>query len=1004
MILLLGIAGISLTANAISWWNGRRISQVQEQIDALEEDLAQIHAADARVRHELIANYVQALESYVDQEIDSRNGIATELTACHAKANGILEKRFGSREQDSFLQIVLELELALSRINAERAYLNLLKKTLSSVIKGDHADIPSPAALQLPNDFPREGGLVHFDGEVPSQLHGYRLKVKDWSSELDGRALLFGVDHKKKIANVSATGAALLEANLIDGGGAMQAKVVHRDREGVQLKYLEAPLILPYRSSQDYGWLTPEMNAEVYPETWSLQDITRMNSERPLRVRAHPRVGGSQKYWSPILLSVSEALLPNLVKAIERISNAAQNVPWRIHLMDSGQIGFSLGIVTLVTTPDSKQQAFSLDDVLFEEPDPHISVRFHAEISAFVPGSADDSEADRSQFNRFVEAIHAELSSQKLMLLQRQTALRLRKLSLIYQDQQEHLQTAGSCGFLPGEIHNGGRIVIGTITEVTLPAWVDQAVAAGGDSRLRAVGHAVGWDVRRVSWIDRKLGICRLELDVPVEATQREINPFKLSRLELAGEGSQQQTLSKALEYAILGKFTSARVHSTLFGLSGDPIKNRNRGRASVERLLDSDEPVVAVWGPPGTGKTTLLVKWLASLFKPGQEQSWPSVLIASPTHVAVTKLVTDLLIKVGRLSEETVRYGSAERIEGSALESVWNSRLLEVLNREPSDNDQNQESRLRWDKLLKTREGRESAARWLLGPRHIHAATCVGMARRDYGLLSRPFDIAIIDEAGKAFGAELLLPASVARRIVLVGDHNQLPPTVTTDVLDEDINYRLSLREVEELLRKNMFHEIFEQLPATNKGMLTTQYRMHKDIGDIVSELFYEGRLKSHRKSDNWTLTSKRLVFVDFSKVLTYRHNKSRTSESMENKTERAALHAVLARMGKIEKNTKTRILVVCPYEAQRISVEEEIQNSNYNLNVDATTVDAVQGGEADIVILLMTRSHGRVQFLLDRHRLNVALSRARDAVVVFGHLDCLAQNDQGPVARLVG
>ncbi len=1003
MILLLAIAGISLTASAVSWWNGRRTAKVQEQIDVLEAQLAAIHAADAKARRKLIGEYVAALESFVDQELDARNGIATELTACHAKARGILEKRFGSRERDSFLQIVLELELALSRINAERAYLTLLKKSLSSVAKGDQAEIPSPAALLLPNDFPREGGLVHFDGDVPRQLHGYRMKVEDWSSELEGRAMLFDVDHKKRVARVSATGAALLEANLLDGGGALPAKVVHRDREGVQLKYLEAPLLLPCMGSQDYGWLTPETDAEVYPEIWTLQEITRLDPARPLRVRAHPRIGGSKKYWSPILLSVSETRLPSLVQAYERISDAAQNAPWRIHLMESGQIAFSLGAVTLVTTADSNQQAFSLDDVLFEELDPPVSVCFHAGITAFVPGTEDDAEADRSLFNSFVEAIHADLSSQKQMLLQRRTALRLRKLSLIYQDQQEHLQTAGSCGFLPGEIHYGGRIVVGTITGTTPPAWLDQAIAAGGDTRLRAVGHAIGWDVKRASWVDRQLGICRLELDAPSEATLREINPFKLSRLELSGEGSQQQTLSKALEHAILGKFTSARVHSTLLGLSGDYIKNKNRGRAPVERLLDSDEPVVAVWGPPGTGKTTLLVNWLASLFEQGNEQSWPSVLIAAPTHVAVTGLLTDLLEKAGMLSDEVVRYGSAERVEGSALERVWHTRLLDVIRREPRDGEQTHDSWIRWNSLMGTREGRESATRWLLGPRHIHAATCVGMARRDYGLWSRPFDIAIIDEAGKAFGAELLLPASVARRVILVGDHNQLPPTVTTEVLDEEIGYRLSLSEVEELLRRNMFHEIFEQLPDTAKGMLTEQHRMQKDIGDVVSELFYDGQMQSHRKADNCTVTRKRLVFVDFSKVPTYKHYKSRTSESTENPTERAALHAVLGRMGEKRDKIKSSILVVCPYEAQRISVAEEIDRSRYGLTVSVTTVDAVQGGEADIVILLMTRSRGRVQFLLDKHRLNVALSRARDAVIVFGHRDCLSQSKESPIEKFI-
>ena len=95
--------------------------------------------------------------------------------------------------------------------------------------------------------------------------------------------------------------------------------------------------------------------------------------------------------------------------------------------------------------------------------------------------------------------------------------------------------------------------------------------------------------------------------------------------------------------------------------------------------------------------------------------------------------------------------------------------------------------------------------------------------------------------------------------------------------------------------------------------------------------------------------------------------------------------------------------VLVICPYKAQQDAIKKEIKGSDFDFDVNVTTVDAVQGGEADIVILLMTRSHGRVQFLLDRHRLNVALSRARDAVIVFGHLKCLSPRREGPIAQFV-
>ena len=486
MILLLAIAGISLTASAVSWWNGHRTAKVQKEIDVLEDKLAQIQAADIGARRLLIAEYVNHLDSFIEQELDTRDTVANELVAGQAKARAILNKPFGSREQDSFLQIFLELELALGRINAERAYLKLLRTSLSNVAKGDQLDIPSPAVLQLPNDFPKEGGLIHFEDEKPQYIHGYRLKVEDWSSDLDGRAMLFNVDHEKRVASVTTTGAALLEANLLDGGGALPAKVIQRDREGILLEYLGAPLFLPCRGSQDYGWLTPEANVDVYPEIWTLEDIVRRRSYQPLHVRIHPRIGGSRKYWSPILLAVNEAMLASLVQAYERLPNDA-NAPWRIHFTDLGQTAFTMGQVTLVTTIDSEHKAFVLEDVLFDKIDPSVSVRVHAGISAFIPGTEDDKAADRSLFNPFVEAIHSELSSQKQMLLQRKTALRLRKLSLIYQDQQEYLQATGSCGFLPGESKSGGRVVVGTILASGHPAWLDQAISTSGYTRLRAV-------------------------------------------------------------------------------------------------------------------------------------------------------------------------------------------------------------------------------------------------------------------------------------------------------------------------------------------------------------------------------------------------------------------------------------------------------------------------------------------------------------------------------------
>lgn len=1002
MLLLLALAGISLSASAVTWWNGRRADKVREEIDRLVDARDAMFAADAAQRRSMLSVYLAQFIGVVDDELRTRDQIATELIRCVTQARQIQKQRFGSRESATFQRVFLELDMALARAQAERAYLGLLLVALKDALQDGSDDTLGPTALELPSDFPRLGGIVQFDADKPPrELHDYRLTVIDWSRELDGRAAIVAVDHDRRTATLSTIRGALLESNLDDGGTPLRAKVARQDGEGVLLDFSQVSLLLP-RVKLHTSSLSLEQEVEVYPDVWTLSEVLNAGSGAPLPVRLYPRVEGSRTRWSPILLSVDEARLPQLVAACETFSEKDDDVPWRVHLNEAGGFGFTLGRVTLETRVDHAQQAFVLVRVTMDTPPPDSWVRMQVELSVLVPGTEDDLNADRSLFVPFIAALHGELDTQKLQMSQRRAALRLRKLSLIYQDQEDHLRFSGTVHFMVGRTENGGRTVIGTVFAERMPDWLDDALLKRGQ-RMRAIGPDRAWSISGGTWIDRRFGTCRLQLAVPDEVTRAEIAPFDISHLELAGEGSQQQIMSKALERAIVGRFASARVHECLLGLPGDSVDNANLGKDSVDRLLRSDSKVVAIWGPPGTGKTTTLVGWLRSLFPPGKENTWPSVLIAAPTHVAVSKLLGDLLESDGRLSEFAVRYGSRQRIAGTHLEPVWHERILASLDPANRASGNQTPSAARWARTYASPEGREAAIRWMMASRCIHAATCMGVMRRDFGLANRTFDIAIIDEAGKAFGAELLIPAALARRVVMVGDQNQLPPTVTSEALDEAIGYRLSRQEVEELLKRNMFQEWFEQLPAANKGMLTLQHRMHEHIGTLVSELFYEGRLQSRRAEPEWALTSRRLVFADFTAVGGYRSRRSSKSHSQENATERAALHALLERLDAANQGTVRNVLVICPYGAQREAVERERSAHGYTFSLSVTTVDAVQGGEADLVILLMTRHRGRVEFLLDRHRLNVALSRAREAVIVFGHLGCLAQGGHSPIAQMV-
>ena len=1026
----LALGGIALGAAAVGWWNGRRTQAVQAEVDRLQARLDAIRAADAQARQAMAASYMADFLAVVRRELAGRDQVATELTRAHAAARDIMARRFGSREQDGFRQAVLELELALGRLHAERAWLHRLLDDAPQDAPAPQA-LPSAGDLLPPDDFPREGGLVHLDTSQPAPLHGYRLALDEEAEDAGGdggnnadgsgaasrgsdrndhpdaaepRALLYRVDHQRRTARASSRRGALLQANLLDAGEPLRAVVQGREHGAVRLRGLGTDLLLPTGGGQRADWLHPEAAVEVWPDNWTLAELIAAGPAAPLPVRLHPRVAGTVHYWAPIALSVRPDHVADLVEVEAHFSEPQwEDAPWQIHPMDDGRLAFSMGQYSLVAGIDAAQRCFVLHEIARGLPRPEASVRCHAGLAPFLSGSEDDRAESRSRFADFVQALYAELASQQRMLRQRRMALRLRKLSLIYQDQQEHLLQNGHCGFLPGEAAQGGRTVVGTLVELPPPAWLQQQIAGGGPPRLRAAGLERGWPVRRITWEDARLGLCRLELDAPQGASFHDIAPFELRRIELAGEGAQQQTLSQALEKAIGGCFASGAVHDALLGLDERPVAGSHFGRDAALSVLRSDQPVAAVWGPPGTGKTTLMVDWLLSLFPPGQQAQWPRVLIAAPTHVAVTKLLADLLAGGEHLWATAVRYGSEDRVAGTPLEPIWHRRLLQALHDAP-DRAGDAPHAGRWRQLLAARDGREAATRWLLGSRRIHAATCVGLARADYGLAREPFDIAVIDEAGKAFGAELMLPASLARRVVLVGDHNQLPPTVTTDALDGGIGYRLPLAEVEALLRHNFVHDLYERLPAPAKGMLTLQYRMHADIGALVSRMFYDSRLDSDRLGGAWALTARRLVFADFSAMPAYRHRRPAGSQSLENATERAALHTLLYRLKQRAGRDAPGVLVICPYQAQQEAIQRELaEHPERGLQPRVSTVDAEQGGQADVVILLMTRSSGNVEFLLDRHRLNVALSRAREAVIVLGHLQCLGGNGEGPVAELV-
>lgn len=344
----------------------------------------------------------------------------------------------------------------------------------------------------------------------------------------------------------------------------------------------------------------------------------------------------------------------------------------------------------------------------------------------------------------------------------------------------------------------------------------------------------------------------------------------------------------------------------------------------------------------------------------------------------------------IGRLAElgHVPRRTSRSSLSAEELEAQAASLL-------PSDT-RATEGCLRLLRLLK-----DWQARFGLGPAfraavlaraQVVAATCVGLAGQR-GADSVDFDLVIVDEASKATAPELLIPLSRGRRFVLVGDERQLPPYVEENALDESHLAERGLTSDE--IKKPLFASLADQLNKPNVVTLTHQHRMHPAIGRLVAECFYaeEGLTSEDRTDLAWlSLLAPRPVTWLTTSPFDGRSEK-KDGESIRNDLETRAVAIFLNTANGLAGAAKATptVAVLSGYAAQRDSLERRIARDRHNwqnLAIECHTVDSFQGRQAEIVLYSVTRSNVRRQlgFVKERPRLNVALSRAQDALIVVG------------------
>jgi hypothetical protein len=316
-------------------------------------------------------------------------------------------------------------------------------------------------------------------------------------------------------------------------------------------------------------------------------------------------------------------------------------------------------------------------------------------------------------------------------------------------------------------------------------------------------------------------------------------------------------------------------------------------------------------------------------------------------------------------------------------------------------------------------REPGEDLHREIVRYADVVAATCIGTATTPL-LAELEFDLAIVDEAGQISTPNLLVPLVRARRSVLVGDHNQLPP-----FLDDEVKgwmdslgptaagpaQKAKAHEIGELLRRSAFERLYLGAGDDHRVMLTVQRRMPEPLTRFVSQVFYNNVLRTEHPGG----TSDPIFRQPFAMVDTSDRSAAERSERPGRNSEE------WGRRGYLNELEATLIVgliteyvhcypdwaVIVPYRAQADRITELLTRSIGDAPAVADgvgTVDSFQGGERDLIVYGFTRSNARgdIGFLKELRRLNVAITRARRQLVLFGDAATLSHARDEPFAAL--
>lgn len=475
--------------------------------------------------------------------------------------------------------------------------------------------------------------------------------------------------------------------------------------------------------------------------------------------------------------------------------------------------------------------------------------------------------------------------------------------------------------------------------------------------------------------------------------------------VQLFFDETSYRTMFAALDRAIKGKGRLGYLRDLFYShqqaakLTMQPMHfaylNEAQERAVNEVLRAKD--VAVVHGPPGTGKTTTLVE---AIYETLRRES--QVLVCAQSNMAVdwiAEKLTDRGINVLRL-------GNPTKVNDKMLSATYERRFeahpdypqlwairkaMRDLRGRRKRGDKNYHQKMESLKARATElEIRINGE--LFGEARVIASTLVGSANRL--LDGMKFGTLFIDEAAQALEAACWIPMRRVSRVVLAGDHCQLPPTVKC------------FEAMKMGLGRTLMERIVENKPDV-VTLLTVQYRMNDAIMRFSSEWFYHGKVVSapeveHRGILDYDTPMEWISPVADNGADSDAHNDYRerfVGESFGRVNETEAELTLLTLEQYFAKIGKQRLLderidvgIISPYRAQvqylRRLVQKRESLKPFRRSISVNTVDGFQGQERDIILISLVRSNdeGQIGFLRDLRRMNVAITRARMKLIILG------------------